>query len=54
MYFCIRYKKLAKYLADESIPLNAILNRRGEKLIHVAAKEGAASCLEVGRVYNIL
>ena len=41
-----RYKKLAKYLAEQSIPLNAILNRRGEKLLHVAAKEGAANCLE--------
>jgi ankyrin repeat protein len=41
-----RYKKLAKYQADHSIPMNAILNRRGEKLVHVAAKEGAVSCLE--------
>jgi ankyrin repeat protein len=41
-----RYKKLGKYVTEESIPLDAILNRRGEKLVHVAAREGAVSCLE--------
>jgi len=41
-----RYKKLSAYLEKEDIPLNCIVNGKGEKMVHVCCREGATGCLE--------
>ena len=41
-----RYKKLTKYIDKEGIPVNAIINRKGEKMVHLCCRKGATSCLE--------
>jgi len=41
-----RRKKLSKYINKEDIPLNSILNSKGEKMVHICCREGACDCLE--------
>jgi len=41
-----RRKKLSKYIKKEDIPLNSILNSKGEKMVHICCREGACDCLE--------
>ena len=40
------FKKLKKFVMSEQIPLNAIITKKGEKMLHLAAKEGSSYCLE--------
>ena len=40
------FKKLKKYISSEEIPLDAIVTKKGEKMLHLAAKEGSPYCLE--------
>jgi len=41
-----QHRKLRRFLKEEKIDLDEILTKRGEKMLHIAAKEGAANCLE--------
>jgi len=41
-----RPKKLGKYIDKHEIQLNAIVTRKGEKMLHLCAREGATDCLE--------
>jgi len=41
------FKKLWKYLKSEDISLNAVINKKGEKMVHKCAKEAATDCLEL-------
>ena len=41
-----RHKKLKKYIKKKEISINAILNSKGEKMVHVCCREGATDCLE--------
>ena len=38
--------KLRRYIADKKINLNEIITKKGEKMLHIAAKEGSRYCLE--------
>lgn len=40
-----KYLKLKKYIKDKSVGLNEIITKNGEKMLHVACKEGAVDCL---------
>jgi len=42
-----RARKLGKYLDREEIPVNAIVNRKGEKMVHVCSREGSTDTLEL-------
>merc|ERR1739848_146865 len=41
-----KYLKLKKYLQEEKIGFNDIVTKHGEKMVHLAAKEGSKYCLE--------
>merc|ERR1712107_420133 len=41
-----KYLKLKKFISLKSIPLNEIITKKGEKMLHLAAKEGSSYCLE--------
>jgi len=41
-----KYSKLKKYLASGKIDINEIITKKGEKMLHLAAKEGSSFCLE--------
>ena len=41
-----RLPKLRNYVRENKIPLDEIITRKGEKMLHLAAKEGARYCLE--------
>ena len=38
--------KLRRYVRDKKIDLNEIITKKGEKMLHIAAKEGSRYCLE--------
>ena len=40
------YVKLKKYLGKNDIALDEIITKKGEKMLHLAAKEGSCYCLE--------
>jgi len=40
------YVKLKKYLCKNDIALDEIITKKGEKMLHLAAKEGSSYCLE--------
>jgi len=40
------YIKLKKFLKKEKINVDEIITKRGEKMLHLAAKEGSGDCLE--------
>ena len=40
------YVKLKKYLSKNKIALDEIITKKGEKMLHLAAKEGSSYCLE--------
>ena len=40
------YIKLKKILKKEKINVDEIITKRGEKMLHLAAKEGSGDCLE--------
>eukprot|EP00092_Neocalanus_flemingeri_P015620 GFUD01016908.1.p1 GENE.GFUD01016908.1~~GFUD01016908.1.p1 ORF type:complete len:341 (+),score=110.32 GFUD01016908.1:50-1072(+) len=40
------YGKLKRFLKEEEIKVDEIITKRGEKMLHLAAKEGASDCLE--------
>ena len=41
-----KYSKLKRFLSSEKIDLNEIITKKGEKMLHLAAKEGSSFCLE--------
>jgi len=41
-----KYVKLKRFVKEEKIKVDEIITKRGEKMLHLAAKEGAADCLE--------
>ena len=40
------YSKLKKYITRNDISLNEIITKKGEKMLHLAAKEGSSYCME--------
>ena len=40
------YVKLKKYLSKNDIALDEIITKKGEKMLHIAAKKGSCYCLE--------
>ena len=41
-----KYLKLKKLISQTGVSLNEVINKKGEKMLHIAAKEGATYCLE--------
>jgi len=41
-----KYVKLKRFLKEEKINVDEIITKHGEKMLHLAAKEGAKDCLE--------
>jgi len=41
-----KYVKLKRFLKDEKVNVDEIITKRGEKMLHLAAKEGSVDCLE--------
>ena len=41
-----RLPKLRRYVTENKIPLDEIITKKGEKMLHLAGKEGARYCLE--------
>ena len=41
-----KYSKLKRFLSSEKIDVNEIITKKGEKMLHLAAKEGSSFCLE--------
>ena len=42
-----RHRKLGKYLEKEDIAVNAIINSKGEKMVHICSREGSTDTLEL-------
>jgi len=40
-----KYLKLKKYVKDKNLNLNEIITKKGEKMLHLACKEGSVDCL---------
>jgi len=40
-----KYLKLKKYIKDKSVNLNEIITKNGEKMLHLACREGSVDCL---------
>ena len=41
-----KFTKLRRYISENEIHLDEIITKKGEKMLHLAAKEGAKYCLE--------
>jgi len=40
------FVKLKRFLKEDKIGVDDVISKRGEKMLHIAAKEGASDCLE--------
>jgi len=43
---CDNFVKLKRFLKEDKIGVDDVISKRGEKMLHIAAKEGASDCLE--------